>query len=128
MGIFVKLRCSECETVRETELNVEDKEIVCPVCARRMANLPQEDHADIEAGMKSQRMFSIIAVVLFAIAIICVYMWMGPTEAWSYNKTGGATQPPVEANSGMFIGACVCAVAALVLGIIGSMKRYVVEF
>jgi hypothetical protein len=122
MGICVKLRCSECETVREAELNASEREIVCPVCARRMANLPQEDHAEIEAGIKSQRTFSIISLVLFGIALVLVFMWMGEGSTW-ISKSG---QP--EANMGMFVGACVCALASLVLGVIASMKRYVVEF
>jgi DNA-directed RNA polymerase subunit RPC12/RpoP len=122
MAVKVKLRCSECETVLDTELKAEDKEIVCVVCGRRMANMPADDYKLMEAGQKSQRTMSIVAIVLFLAAIICLYFWIGDTGEWVSGKG------PTEPNVGPMAGAIVCALAALILGIIASLKRFVVEF
>jgi hypothetical protein len=121
MDICVKLRCSECDTVREAVLKPDDKEIFCQVCARRMANLPEEDLEAIAAGLKQQRVMSIISIVLFVLAIVFVALWMGDSGKWT-------AQASKEADAGMFIGAAVCALASMIVGIIGSMKRYIVEF
>ncbi len=134
MAIDIKVRCSECETIREVLLGAEEKELVCPVCGRRMASLTADEHKEIEGELKKQRTFSIIAIALFAIAIICVFMWIGPAGAWPSGKDISPEGKIIEAtksvepNVGPLVAAGVCALASLVLGILGSMKRYVVEF
>jgi hypothetical protein len=110
--------------VRQAVLNVDDKEIVCQVCARRMANLPKEDHEAIVAGLRQQRFMGIVSIALFVLAVVCVVLWMGDSGAWSYRKD----KPVPEANAGLFIGAGVFALGAMIVGIIGSMKRYIIEF
>ena len=133
MAIAIKLRCSECETVREVELKPEEKEIACVVCGRRMANLPEEDQVQMEHAQKSQRMLSIVAVALFVIAIICVCVWAGGSP-WISGKVSGAegklvdAQGAIDPGMGPLIGAIVCGVGALVVGIMASLKRFVVEF
>jgi hypothetical protein len=123
MAVRVKLRCSECETILEKDLVADEKEIVCVVCGRRMANFSADDFQQMETAQKSQRTMAIISLVLFAIAVICVLLWVGvgDTGAW----VSGVSN---EANMGAMIGAVVCALASLVVGIIASMKRIVVEF
>src|SRR5476651_195658 len=78
MAIHVKLRCSECETVREEDLKMEDPEITCPACGRRMANLQQNEYVEIENNLKKQQLFSIIGLVLFGVAVILLVMWAVP--------------------------------------------------
>lgn len=134
MGIEVKLRCSECETIREVELKPEEKEIDCVICGRRMANLTGEEFQEITQQQKSQKTMGIIALVCLFISVICVVMWAGDTAGWTSGvmltaegKPAPATGP-IEPNMGMFIGFCVTGLATLVLSIIASMKRHVVEF
>jgi CDP-diglyceride synthetase len=134
MAVKCKLRCSECETIRDVELNTEDKEIVCVVCGRRMANLTDEEHKEITDVQSKQRVLSIIALVLLAIGVVFVYMWAGDTGAWVSGKVMGPdgkigpATGPIEDNAGMFIAFCVMGLATLVLSIMASMKRHVVEF
>jgi len=122
MAIAVKLKCSECATVREVCVKPDDKELVCPVCGRRMQNLTPQEHSEIEAIQKKQRLFCILSLVLFVIAIVCLIFWVGKPSTWASSDT----RP--EANMGGFIGAIICALASMVLGILGSLKRFVVEF
>jgi DNA-directed RNA polymerase subunit RPC12/RpoP len=122
MAIAVKLKCSECSTVRQASLTPDDKEIVCPACGRRLQNLTAQELGEIEAIQKKQLLFSIISVVLFVLAAVCVGMWVGDSASW-ISKDGRA-----DANAGLSIGAGVCALASMVVGYIGSRHRFVVEF
>jgi len=126
MAIAVKLRCSECETTYPTDLNPEEREIVCPVCGRRMQNLTQAEHSEIEAVQKRQQLLGIIALVFFALSVVCLIMWMGSN--WSYKVDAGRVQVPPEANTGLMIGTFVCGLITAVLGGMASAKRFVVEF
>jgi DNA-directed RNA polymerase subunit RPC12/RpoP len=134
MPIHVKLRCSECETVREEDLKMEEPEITCPACGRRMANLQQNEYVEIENNMKKQQLFSIIGIVLFAVAVILLIMWAVPhtiqadkadTQPFTDWVSGKGTQ---QANTGLFIASLVLGVAAMVLSIFASLKRYIIEF
>ena len=123
MAIQVKLKCSECAIVREADLKPDDKEIICPVCGRRMANLTPDEHREIGQVQSKQRMYCIISIVLFAIAIACLVLWVGTDPAkWVSGKESQ------EANMAMLLGALACALGAVIIGAIGSAKRYVVEF
>ena len=121
MAIKVRLRCSECTTIRDVEINAEERDISCPVCGRRIQNLTSDEHAEITAVQKSQQLCGIISLVLLALTFVCFYLWMGDTATWI---SGKATEP----NTGLFGGAIICALGSLVLGILGSRKRFVVEF
>jgi DNA-directed RNA polymerase subunit RPC12/RpoP len=122
MAIAVKLRCSECSTIRFAELKVDDKELVCPACGRRLQNLTAAEHQEIETIQKKQRMFSIISLVLFVLAVVCLILWIGGPDSWVSKEA----RP--EPNIGTFLGMVVCSVASLVLAILASLKRYVIEF
>jgi DNA-directed RNA polymerase subunit RPC12/RpoP len=143
MPVRVKLRCSECETAREEDLKMEETEITCPACGRRMANLQQNEYVEIETNLKKQQIFSIISLVAFGIAAILLIMWavphsvpMAPTAPaavgqstapgfaidWISGSSGG------QASNGMFIAAIICGFISLVLGVLASMKRYIIEF
>lgn len=135
MPIHVKLRCSECETVREEDLKMEEPEITCPACGRRMANLQQNEYVEIENMLKKQQLFSIIGIVLFAVAAILLIMWAVPhtipqdkPEATTVFTDWISGKGKLEANTGLFIAALVLAFAAMVLGIFASLKRYIIEF
>ncbi|MFH0939382.1 MAG: hypothetical protein V1899_08895 [Planctomycetota bacterium] len=134
MAITVKQRCSECGITLKKELKSDAKEISCVACGRRMANLPASDYAEMEKAQKSQRTFGIIAVALFVIAIVFVFLWVGDSGGWVSGKIVGAdgtiaeASGAIESNMGPMIVAAVCALASLVLGIIASLKRFVVEF
>jgi len=131
MAIAVRLRCSECTTVREEKLDADAKEIVCPVCGRRIQNLTADEHAEIEASQKKQFLFSVIGLVCFALAVVCLYLWAGDAATWvstddqNYWTTIGKTPEP---NVGFLAGAIICALTALILGTLGSRHRHVVEF
>ena len=144
MPVHVKLRCSECETLREEDLKMEDTEITCPACGRRMANLPQNEYVEIETNLKKQQLFSIISLVAFGIAVILMIMWAVPhsvpVAAPAKIDPGQPAAPGFmidwisgtgaekAANQGMFIAALVCGLISLVLGVLASMKRYIIEF
>jgi len=134
MSIAVKLRCSECATIREADLKAEERDIICPVCARRIQNLTAAEHSEVESVQKKQRLFGIIAIVFFIFTSICIVMWIGGSSAWVSGKQLTAdgkiidAAGPIEAQASFFFGAIVCGLVTLVLGILGSMKRFVVEF
>ena len=133
MGIFVKLKCSECEVAREINLGSDVKDIICPVCGRRIANLLKEEFGEIQSVLKKQRMISIIALISFALAIVFGCLWV-TDGVWVSGKALDASgkfvdaSTAIEVNAGMLAATVVCALTALVLGIIGSWKRFVVEF
>ncbi|MGD0094031.1 MAG: hypothetical protein ABSE73_29325 [Planctomycetota bacterium] len=126
MAVAVVLKCSECATVREASLNPGDPEITCPACARRMKNLTDEEFGEIQEVQKKQRMLCIVAVALFAAAVVCLVV--GMSGRWAFNKQD------IEAGAAQFnrapllIGAIACGLAAIVVGVMGSRKRFVVEF
>jgi len=133
MSVMAKLRCSECETVREVDLREQSKELDCPVCGRRIANLPEEDLAQMEQTQKSQCILSGVTLALFVIAIVCLCFWACdlPWISGEVANAKGALEPakaPVEPQVAPMIGAIICGIAALVTGILSSMKRFVVEF
>ncbi|HYG74905.1 MAG TPA: hypothetical protein VEK08_07875 [Planctomycetota bacterium] len=121
MGIAVRLRCSECATIRDVDLKAEERDITCPVCARRIQNLTAAEHEEVAAVQKKQKLFSLISILFFVFAAVCIVMWVGGTETWISGKAG-------EPQSQFFIGAMVCALVSIVLGVLGSLKRFVVEF
>ncbi len=135
MAIQCRLRCSECTTIRDVVLKSEDRDITCPVCGRRIQNLTAEEHREVETVQKKQQLFAIISFVFLALAVTCVILWIGGAGDWLYKVTPSADlkipasiSPPNKANDGFFFGAIVCFLVTLVLGILGSLKRFVVEF
>ena len=134
MPIAVKLRCSECFTARETELKAAERDITCPVCGRRIQNLTEAEHDEIETVQKKQRLFSIIALVFFALSIACFVMWIGDTSAWVSGRQIGpdgaavAASGPIEPQVAMLAGSIVFLLVTIVLGGLGSRSRFVVEF
>lgn len=130
MGIQCRLRCSECATIRDVVLNAEERDITCPVCGRRIQNLTTEEHREVEAVQKKQKLFGIIALVFLAFTVVCIILWVGDTGSWTsgMGADGKPLTGPKVANEGFFFGAIVCSLVTLVLGILGSLKRFVVEF
>lgn len=134
MGIQCRLRCSECATIRDVDLKPEDRDITCPVCGRRIQNLTAEEHREVEAVQKKQKLFSIISLVFLAFTVLCIILWAGDTGSWISGYVVGpdgkavASATPKTAQEGFFFGAVVCSLVTLVLGILGSLKRFVVEF
>ena len=125
MAINVVLKCSECATVQEATLTPAEKDIVCPSCGRRMTNLPPGDQAEIEIIQKKQRLHCIISLVLFFLTVVCLIWWIGGRADALPNKATGLR---VEMNVAPLIGIAIFGIASLVLGILGSRKRFVVEF
>jgi DNA-directed RNA polymerase subunit RPC12/RpoP len=121
MAIKVRLRCSECTTIRDVEIDAEERDISCPVCGRRIQNLTADEHSEITAVQKNQQLCGIISLVLLALTAVCFVMWAGDTSTWPTTKN-------TEPNVALFAGAMICALGSLVLGILGSRKRFVVEF
>jgi peptidoglycan biosynthesis protein MviN/MurJ (putative lipid II flippase) len=119
--IKCKLRCSECGTLRDSKLNTEDKDIVCPVCQRRIQNLTEEEQDEMLGVQKKQGLFGIISLVLFGLFLLLICMWMGHGKDWISGM-------PKEETLAMFYGAIVVGIASIVLGILGSWRRFVVEF
>jgi DNA-directed RNA polymerase subunit RPC12/RpoP len=123
MPIPVKLRCSECETTRPVELKMEETEIVCPACGRRMANLQQTEYVEIETALKKQTMFSYISLGCLFAAVICLIMYVGTKpSAW---VSDGKQLPD---SAGAFYGFCFLMLVSLVLGVMASLKRFIIEF
>jgi DNA-directed RNA polymerase subunit RPC12/RpoP len=120
--IKTKLRCSECGTVRDGKLNTDDKDIVCPVCARRIQNLTPDEHNEMLAVQKKQGLFCIISIVLFVLCAGLLLFWTGETATWA---SGAKSR---EANAALFWAGMVSGLAAMVVGIMGSWRRFVIEF
>lgn len=123
MPIPVKVRCSECETIRQVQLKMEDKEFVCHSCGRRLANLTQPEFAEIETTLKKQQVFSYISIACLVISFICLIVWIGNTETWvsdakQQRDTGG----------GAFFGFCFMMLLSLILGVFASLKQFIIEF
>ena len=74
MAITVKVKCSECSTVRELCLqpDSEQKELACPACQRRNNNLTADEYREIETVQKKQSLFCIIAMVLFVVGSVAL--------------------------------------------------------
>lgn len=130
MGVQVKLRCSECATVRPVALSTEQKELVCPVCGRRIQNLTLEELGEIEAVQKKQQIFTAIAFVFFGLSIASMVLWAGNGWAYKIEKTAMKTAliAPRDAEMGFMVAALVCGLIAMVVGSMASSKRFVVEF
>jgi hypothetical protein len=134
MEVLIKLRCSECEFVRETVLKSDDAEIICVNCGRRMANFEADEHREMVQQQSSQRTLSIVALVMFFLAVVFIILWAGNPGAWPSGKTVADSGEVVKAtgivepNSSLFIGFCITALAAFVLSIVASTKRHVAEF
>ena len=123
MAIPVKLRCSECETTRPVDLKMEETEIVCPACGRRMANLQQAEFVEIESTLKKQNIFSYVSLACLAISVICLVVWVGKTETWISDA-----KQQRDAGAGAFYGFCFMMLVSLVLGVLASLKRFIIEF
>ena len=128
MAIAVVLKCSECATVRDAYLRPGDKEITCPACARRMQNLTAEELAEMQAVQRKQGLLCAVSVALFAVAVACLVLSMGDPGKWAPGKMAAEAGAGQSAGSGLLIGAVICGLASLVVGFLGSMKRFVVEF
>lgn len=133
MPVRVRLRCSECETLRDDDLKMEDTEITCPACGRRMANLQQNEYVEIESQLKKQQLFSIVSIVVFAIAIILLIMAVVPhsvpgAKADSFSIDWVSGSKSTSNPSGLIIAAGVCGLIAMVLAVFASLKRYIIEF
>jgi DNA-directed RNA polymerase subunit RPC12/RpoP len=123
MPIPVKVRCSECELTRPVELKMEEAEIVCPACGRRMANLQQAEYVEIESVLKKQNIFSYVSIACLVIGIICLFVWVGKTETWISDA-----KQQRDAGVGAFYGFCFMMLVSLVLAVLASLKRYIIEF
>jgi DNA-directed RNA polymerase subunit RPC12/RpoP len=123
MPIPVKLRCSECETTRPVDLKMEETEIVCPACGRRMANLQQTEFVEIETILKKQTIFSYVSLACLLIAVVCLFVWVGKTETWISDA-----KQQRDAGAGAFYGFCFMMLVSLVLGVLASLKRFIIEF
>jgi len=119
MGVPVKAICSECLTSHFTTLEFGQDEIKCPACGHSMKNLPEGELNQIETTVKKQKIMAIVSLVLFLIAGGCFFYW-------AFNKWDLKTEDTTRT---IFLGgAIVLALASLVLGILGSLKRFVVEY
>lgn len=121
MAIEVKVTCSDCGTVSDQILKSGDKEIICPDCRRNMPNLPSDDFKQVEKTLKSQSMLGLIALLLGLAALVLLYFWADPMNAW-VSKAGHK-----EGDVVFFAAAAGCMLVAAILGALASRKRFVVE-
>lgn len=128
MAIAVVLKCSECATVRDAFLRPGDKEITCPACARRMQNLTADELAEMQAVQRKQGLLCAVSVALFAVAVVCLLLSIGDPGKWAKTKEAIEAGAGQFAGQGLLIGGIICGLASLVVGYLGSMKRFVVEF
>src|SRR5438105_376863 len=121
MAIEVKVVCSDCGTVVDETLNAADKEILCPECRRNMPNLPREEFRQIEKTLSTQLILGLFALAFFAGAGVLIYLYAGEPKTWV------SSDLPRTDTSTYLMGAGGCVLIGLVLGVLSSRKRYVIE-
>ena len=128
MAIDVKVACSDCGTVTDDIIRVDDKEILCPDCRRMMPNVPKEDFTQVEKTQSSQRLMGVFALVLMLGAAALLVFWAGAPSAWvSTADQKYLARNPREDTTMFFAAAAGCALIAGILGALASRKRFVVE-
>ena len=114
MSVKVKATCSECLTTHRTALEFGQENIRCPACGHTMTSLPEGELNELETVQKKQKLQCIIALVCFSIAVVCFFEW-----AFTMKKD---EVTPWMARTIVFL------LATLVSGVLGSLKRYIIEF
>lgn len=114
MGVPVKATCSECLTTHFANLEFGQENITCPACKHSMKNLPEGELNELDVATKKQRTNGIISLVCFGVAAFGMLEW-----AFTMKKDD------VTVWMAMTI---VFFLVALVFGVLGSTKRFIVEF
>lgn len=131
MPIKLKATCSECMTMHVAELEYDQEDIKCPACGHAMRNLPEGELNEIETAIKKQKTYNIVALIGFFIALLCFALWVLNQNPDLYSF-GRKLDPEYKPNGMMQTGVayitCAGLLVTLVFGILGSLKRYVVEF
>jgi len=114
MGVHVKATCSECLATHATNLEFGQENIRCPACGHTMNNLPEGELNELETVQKKQRLQCIIALVCATLATISLFQWaftmkMDDVTIW-------------------MAGTIIFLLGTLICGVLGSLKRHVVEF
>lgn len=128
MALRVKATCSECLTTHLKSLEFGEENIKCPACGHAMKNLTEGEINELDIATKKQKTNSIISLIGFALATIFFFVWIfaAGTEINHLPKTTAhgefmqATGLP-----GLTI---IFLLVSLVFGVLGSLKRYIVEF
>lgn len=114
MSVPVKATCSECLTTHITKLEFGQEDIRCPACGHAMKNLPEGELNELDIACKKQKMNGIISLVCFAIAVVGMFQW-------SFTMVKDDTTVWMIVTILFFL-------VALVFGVLGSTKRFIVEF
>ena len=121
MGVPVNATCSECLTMFRTTLEFGQEQLKCPSCGHAMQNLPEGEINEIETTYKKQRFNSVISIIGFILAATSFGVWVGNQDP--FRKTDDFMM--TSGYPGMIIvGLLVC----IIFGILGSLKRHIVEF
>ena len=129
MAIPVKATCSECLTMQYTKLEFGQAVLKCPSCGHSMQNLPEGELNEMELTFKAQRRNGIIAIISFAVAIVCFFLWAFNQDPSLYHY-GKMERPPEDALMHVVVPGIliVSLLVSIVFGVLGSTKRYIVEF
>lgn len=133
MAIDVRLLCSECSLIRDVRIKEDHKELMCPLCGRRLQNLTEEELKEVEQVQKKQQLCSFVAIAFFVLATVCAIMWAVngcPVSGMQYQPDGKlvAAIGDIKPNDMLLIGGGACALVGIVLAAMASRKRFVVEF
>ncbi len=123
MAIPVKTICSECATLHITKLQVDQATIQCPSCGHSLQNLPKEELTELERITKSQRISVIIALISFVIGTGCFFAWIMNQQPTFMKQSDDFMQ-----QTGLPALTILTILLTLVFGILGSRKRFVIEY
>lgn len=127
MGLKVKATCSECLTSHVRMLEFGGEDLKCPACGHSMKNFTEGEVNEMEVVAKKQRNSSIISLIGFLIAAICFTVWVFKQES-QYYVYPHALNEDFMMTAGLPGLIVVGLLVSLVFGVLGSTKRYIIEF
>ena len=127
MGIKVKATCSECLTMHVRRLEFGQDDIRCPACGHSMKGFAEGELSEMETVCKKQRNSSLISLVSFTVAAVCFMIWV-------FSQEPRLTVYPHSPNDDFLMTSglpgliVVSLLVSLIFGVLGSTKRYIIEF
>ena len=128
MALRLKCTCSECLTTHRRLMEIGEENIKCPACGHSMKNLAEGELNELDIATRKQRANGIIALVAFGLAVICFFAWIFSAPAVINHLPKTAANDEFMQASGWPGFTIILLLVSLVFGVLGSLKRYIVEF
>ncbi len=128
MALRLKCTCSECLTTHRRLMEFGEENIKCPACGHSMKNLPEGELNELDIAVRKQRTNGIIALIGFALAVIFFFCWIFAAPAAVNHLPKTAANEEFMQATGWMGFTIIFLLVSLVFGVLGSLKRYIVEF